>query len=76
MPTLSCADAANDANTAPDGALGDARVASTDLSCAPGDMSVIDKVAGKKVYIKTFGCQMNVYDSERMTEALVADGCA
>jgi tRNA-2-methylthio-N6-dimethylallyladenosine synthase len=28
----------------------------------------------KTVYIKTFGCQMNVYDSERMTEALVADG--
>ena len=28
----------------------------------------------KHVYVKTFGCQMNVYDSERMTEALVADG--
>ncbi len=28
----------------------------------------------KKVLIKTFGCQMNVYDSERMGEALVARG--
>jgi tRNA-2-methylthio-N6-dimethylallyladenosine synthase len=26
----------------------------------------------KKIYIKTFGCQMNVYDSERMTESLAA----
>ena len=28
----------------------------------------------KKVLIKTFGCQMNVYDSERMSEALLARG--
>ncbi len=28
----------------------------------------------KKVLVKTFGCQMNVYDSERMTEALEAEG--
>ena len=32
-------------------------------------------VAGsKKVYVKTFGCQMNVYDSERMSEALAPLG--
>jgi tRNA-2-methylthio-N6-dimethylallyladenosine synthase len=28
----------------------------------------------KKVFIKTYGCQMNVYDSERMSEVLAAAG--
>jgi len=28
----------------------------------------------KRVFIKTFGCQMNVYDSERMSEALQSQG--
>ncbi len=27
-----------------------------------------------KVYIKTYGCQMNVYDSTRMSDALAAEG--
>jgi tRNA-2-methylthio-N6-dimethylallyladenosine synthase len=30
----------------------------------------------RKVHIKTFGCQMNVYDSERMSEALASGGYA
>ena len=32
--------------------------------------------ARKKVFIKTYGCQMNVYDSTRMADALEADGYA
>ena len=28
----------------------------------------------KKLYVKTYGCQMNVYDSERMAEALGGQG--
>ncbi|CTQ33863.1 tRNA (N6-isopentenyl adenosine(37)-C2)-methylthiotransferase MiaB [Jannaschia rubra] len=30
--------------------------------------------APKKLHIKTYGCQMNVYDSERMAEAMGAEG--
>ena len=28
----------------------------------------------RKLYVRTYGCQMNVYDGERMAEALAADG--
>ena len=32
--------------------------------------------ARAKVYVRTFGCQMNVYDSERMAELLGRHGFA
>ena len=35
-----------------------------------------DKKTPKKVFIKTYGCQMNVYDSERMADVLAPLGYA
>lgn len=34
----------------------------------------LESPAVRKVFVKTYGCQMNVYDSDRMTDALAKDG--
>ena len=36
----------------------------------PPTSSASDMPGSKKLYVKTYGCQMNVYDSERMGDAL------
>lgn len=45
----------------------------TQLKTAPEQDA---KDSSKKVFVKTYGCQMNVYDSTRMTDALAPEGYA
>jgi tRNA-2-methylthio-N6-dimethylallyladenosine synthase len=39
-----------------------------------GEAAAADVSPARKVFIKTYGCQMNVYDSQRMGDALAQSG--
>ena len=38
------------------------------------DLAAADRDARKRVFVKSYGCQMNVYDAQRMTDLLAPEG--
>src|SRR5437762_11724829 len=42
--------------------------------CIDPAMTLPTEIRPKKLFIKTYGCQMNVYDSDRMADALAPHG--
>ena len=65
-------DAPKAAKTAPDGNFtkNQRNIDAPHIAKARAKPNVAPNTNTKKVFIKTYGCQMNVYDSERMADVL------
>ncbi|WP_298962479.1 tRNA (N6-isopentenyl adenosine(37)-C2)-methylthiotransferase MiaB [uncultured Roseibium sp.] len=47
----------------------------TTSAVSPSDNTTSEELTNtRKVFVRTYGCQMNVYDSERMTDVLAPEG--
>lgn len=49
-------------------------VLTTGVCCQSGPLQVLSMFQKPRVYVKSYGCQMNVYDSGRMTDVMVDAG--
>ncbi|MCX8255098.1 isopentenyl-adenosine A37 tRNA methylthiolase [Beijerinckiaceae bacterium RH AL1] len=48
----------------------------TKFEARQDSITTVDRADGRKVFVKSYGCQMNVYDAQRMTDQLGDGGYA